>query len=82
MKEVSYLLVMVVVLIIVVAADSLHYPYPLHLHSLPLSIHCAFYATPLYSFKAKIHFRDFFSILNNTLLSAFLLFFVLEHPTS
>ena len=68
MKEDSYLLVMVVVLIIVVAAaDSLHFPSPLHLHSQPLSIQCAIYATPLYSFKAKIHFRDFFSILTNSM---------------
>jgi hypothetical protein len=83
MKKDSYLLVMVVVLIIVVAAaDSLHFPSPLHLHSQPLSIQCAIYATPLYSFKAKIHFRDFISILSNIILSAFLLFVVLEYPTS
>ena len=81
MKEDSYLLVMIVVLIIVIAADSLHFPSPLHLHSQPLSIQCAFYATPLYSIMAKLHFRDFFSILTNTLLSAFLLFVVLEYPT-
>ena len=59
MKEDSYLLVMVVVLITVVAAGSLHFPSPLHLHSQPLSIQCAFYAIPLYCFKAKNPFQRF-----------------------
>ena len=58
MKENSYLLVTVVVLIIIVAG-SLHFPSPLHLHSQPLSIQCAFYAIPLYCFKAKNPFQRF-----------------------
>ena len=40
------------------------------------------YVIPLYSSEAKIHFTHFFSILPNTLLSAFLLFAVLEYSTS
>ena len=82
MKKDSYLLVMVVVLIIVVAAGSLHFPSLHHFYSPPLSNYCVSNVIPLYSFKAKIHFIYFISILSNTLLSASLLFVVLENSTS